>query len=597
MQYLTQKELKEMVLLSYLKVKKEEGEINKINVFPVPDQDTGTNMVKTLSGIKEEIENKDFKDLTEISRAILNAALISAQGNVGIIYTGFLAGFLSVLNEKPADAEKLALAFQKGNDRAYQSIQNPVQGTILDVIEAAADTFKKEAEIETDILAIFKKAVKKSQEALLATREKMEVFRKANVVDAGGLAYLLVLESFWEALGKQTLTKLPKEAEPSEEVKKFVKTLVYRYEVIALVEFFDGKRKEEEIKESLRKLGSSLDVVQIENKMKIHIHTDYPDKVKDVLNKTGKVMSLKITDMAKEITEKEQGLRKVDIGIVTEDITDLPNKILERYQIEIAKAILDWPGGEKFAGENIYQKMKEAEKSGIKTFPKTSQPSPKAYLDVFEKQLKKFEKILCITVSSKISGCYNSAMQAKSMLKKPERVFVLDTLNVAAGEALLVLRAVELIQQQREIDEVVFELKNFIPKVQLSIIFEDPKWIEAGGRATKNQAKWIRRIKKINLHPVIKLKEGTLVKGGVVFAKDMAAALFKRISKESKKVRKSQKKIRVIIEHADNLEQAKKLKKMLKKINAEVSFIALGSPALGAHTGPGTLVAAWSPIE
>jgi DegV family protein with EDD domain len=180
---------------------------------------------------------------------------------------------------------------------------------------------------------------------------------------------------------------------------------------------------------------------------------------------------------------------------------------------------------------------------------------------------------------------------------KKERVFVFDTQNAVAGQALFVLRAIELIQEQREVEEIVEELEKLISKTQTYLIFADPKGIEFIGRVTKSQANWIRRIKKLGLHPIIKIKDGILTKGGIVFAKDESETLFKKVKKESEKERKRGKKIRVIINHADNLEGAKKLKDLLKEIGVEVSFISEGSPIVCAITGPGTLICAWQPIE
>jgi len=584
-----------MMLLSYHKIEEHKEEINKINVFPIPDQDTGSNMTKTLAGVKEAIENRNFKDLNEISEATLDGALTAAQGNAGVIYVGFLAGFLPILDKNPVNAKKLALAFEKGAERARQSIQNPKEGTILDVIDAAAQTFKREAEKEKDLVKIFKPVVEKAKEALLATREKMEIFRKANVVDAGGLAYLMILESHLEALeGEKKEEK--KEEKPSEKVRRFIQTLSYRYEIVSLIE--NPKFEEKTIREKLKNLGDSLDMVQIGDKMKIHIHTDSPDEVKKIMREAGQILSLREEDMAKEVVG-EESVRKVSIGIVTEgNLADIPQKVLERYQIETVNAIVDWPEGENLPGENIYQKMREADKRGIKTFPKTTQPSPKSYFDTFKKQLEKLEKVLCMSISSKLSSCYNSACQGKEMLKEEEkaRVYILDSLQAAASQALLVLRAIELIQEQREINEVIDEIKKLIPQTHFYVIFEDPKWLEAGGRASKSQTNWVRRMKKINLHPLITIKDGVVTKGGVSFAKDMAEALFKKIAKESQKARKEGKRIRIIIGHADNPEGAEKLRQRLKEIKAEVPFISLASPVVCAHAGPGTLIAAWQAI-
>jgi len=423
----------------------------------------------------------------------------------------------------------------------------------------------------------------------------MEVFRRANVVDAGGLGFLMILESYLEALEPAFAKAQVCKERPSEKIRKFVQILSNRYEVVSLIE--NPRFEEKIIKEKLRKLGNSLDMVQIGNKMKLHIHTDYPDEVRDILREAGQIRSLRVEDMAKEVGG-EESVRKVSVGIVTDNVAMLLPKIAERYQIEEVSARWDWPEEKDLPGENIYQKMRVAEKYGVKTTPKTSQATPKQYLDAFEKQLQKFDKILCITVSSKVSGCYNSAIQAKEMIKNPEKIFILDSLNAAAGQALLILEAIDLIQEQREIGEVIQELKNLIFKIHFYLIFEDPKWIESIGRITHSQANWIRRMKRLRLHPVMELKNGAVGKGGIVIAQDSAEALFKKIFKETKKVRNENKKIRVIIGHADNLEQAEKLKKMLKEkiSNIEIPYVAMAPTIICAGAGPGTLLAGWQAI-
>jgi len=589
MEQITHQDFKKMLLSSFERVNSHKEEINKINVFPVPDQDTGNNLTKTLEGIKKAIAEKEFKNLKEISEATLDGALNGAQGNAGVIYTGFLAGFLPVLDENPIDAKKLALAFEKGSERARNSIQNPKSGTILDVVEAATKTFEKESEKEMDIVKILKSAILKSKEALLATREKMKIFKKANVVDAGGLGFLIILEGYLEALeGEKKEEKI--EEKPSEQIRRFIQVLSHRFEVVALLE--NPRTEEKLIRDKLKKLGNCLGIVWAGNKIKLHIHTDYPEEVKNVIRQSGKILELRTEDMAKEVVG-EESVRKVSIGIVTEDLTGLSQKVIERYQIEIVPTILDWPEMEKLPGENIYQKIRNAQTYNVKTYPRTSQATPKSYLEAFEKQLQKFEKVLCLTISHKVSGCYNSAIQAREISKKPERIFVLDSLNGAAGEALLVLRAIELIQEQMEIKETIEELKRTIPEINFCLIFEDPKWIESLGRITKSQANWVRRMKKINLRPLMEIKNGLVSKGGVVFARDMAEAVTKKIIGKTKKGEK----IRVIINHADSLEQAEKLKKLLKeKLEVEVSFITLAPPLIGAATGPGTLIAAWTKI-
>jgi len=593
MENITPEKLKEMMLLSCKRVEERKEEINKINVFPVPDQDTGNNLAKTLLGIKEFIEGREFKKINEISESALDGALTNAQGNAGVIYAGFLAGFLSDLSGESIDVPKLAVALEKGSQRARQSIQNPKQGTILDVIEATAETFEKESGKEKDVIAVFRKAVENAREALLATREKMEIFRRANVVDAGGLGFLIILESYLEAIDPEFVKVLQKHEKPSEKVKRFIQTISYRYEVVCLIK--NPKIDERKIREKLKKLGNCLDIVQVKDKIKVHIHTDYPEEVKSILINAGQAQSMRVEDMAKEVAG-EESVRKVSIGIVTEDAVDLPQKVLERYQIETVPMVLDWPEGENLPGENICQKMREADKRGIKDFPKLSAAIPKSYSNALEKQIDKFGKVLCVTLSSNVSKCYNSAKQAEKTITKAGRIIILDSLNVSAGQSLLVLRAIELIQEQREINEVLAEIKKLIPKTFLYVFLEDPKWMEMAEKITKGQANWVRRMKKLKFQPLMTMKKGKVANEGTVYAKDAAEALFKKIFKETKNARRKGFRIRAVISHADNPEGAEILRKMLKEIKAEVPFVALASPAVCVNVGPGALIIAWQAL-
>lgn len=583
--------LKKMFLRAFERVEKEKEEINKINVFPVPDQDTGTNLAKTLFGIKEAVEKKEFKEPKELIEASIEGALNYAQGNIGVIFTGFLLGFLKTFNKNPISAKELAQAFEEGANKAQKSILNPKEGTVLDVIQAVARVFKKEAQFKENILEIFKEAIEKAREAVLATREKMEILRKANVVDAGALGFLIVLEGYFEALSQKEFL-LEKEELPSSKIKQFIQIISHRYEIVVLLE--EVKISEEKVKEKLGKLGNSLDIVKAGDKMKIHIHTDYPEEVKKEIKKFGKIKTLREEDMSKEIV-KEPSVNKISIGFVTEDASTLPQKIIERYQIELARVKFEWPEMEKLEGENIYQKIQKAYELKISTRPKTSQATPKDYFEAFKKQLQKFEKVLCVTISSQISGCYNSAIQAREMLKEEEkeRVFVFDSYFAMGATALFVLRAIELTQEGVSLQEILETLENLKQKTQFYLAIADPQGLEFIGRITPSQGNWIRRMKKIKLHPLLKIEKGKLEKGGIVFAKDEVEALFKRFQKEKGK----NKKIRAVINHANNIEAARRLKDLLKNSGVEVAFISEGPPIIGAVTGPGSLFLGWQVIE
>jgi len=289
---------------------------------------------------------------------------------------------------------------------------------------------------------------------------------------------------------------------------------------------------------------------------------------------------------------------KNQIGIVTEEGADLPQEIIEKYQIAVAPIKMSWPEVETLPGENTFQKMREAEKRGINSFGKTSQPSLKDFLDKYQYQLEKFDKVLCITLTSKLSGTYNSAIQGKNFLKPEDakRVFVVDSLSVSAGEGLLILRAIDLIKQGKEIEEIVKDLERFVPQIHFFAIIENSKWLEASGRISSTVANWMKKAAKIGVRPLIGIKKGIVAPVGIkIGVKDIPTALFREFEAETRKSRKAGKKIRVLITHGDDIEGAQKLKQMIEKEfkDTEVVFLNLIDNVLGVLVGPDALLLAW----
>ena len=286
------------------------------------------------------------------------------------------------------------------------------------------------------------------------------------------------------------------------------------------------------------------------------------------------------------------------VGLVVDESVDLPQEMIEKYQIGIVPLKMDWPELNNFPGENTFQKMREVEKAGLKSFGKTSQPSPKDFLTVFKEQLNKFEKVLAITVTSVHSGTYNSACQAKNFLEpeNKEKVFIVDSLNLSAGLGLLTLKAADLIERGKEIEEIAKELELFRPKVNLIGMLKDPKWAEASGRIPHFVANWIRSMEKIGLRPLLGAKKGKLKPIGIKKgAKDIPTALFQELKEKSEKSLKQGKKIKIAITHGDNAEGAQRLKEMVEKElkGAEIVFLNLMDNVLGVLAGPDALVLAW----
>ena len=287
------------------------------------------------------------------------------------------------------------------------------------------------------------------------------------------------------------------------------------------------------------------------------------------------------------------------IGLVIDEGADLTLDIIAKHQIAVVPLKLEWPSEiENLPGETVFHRMKEADKRGMKIFCKTSQPSPKDYLDIYKKQLEKFEKLICLTVTSKLSGTYNSAVQAKNFLPEEQKnkVFIVDTLSAACGEGLLVLKAIDLIDQDKQVEEIVKELEQLVSRVFLYVALKDPKWLEASGRISSTIANWIRKMSNINLRPLLGMKKGVLkpisIKMGV---KDVAEAIFKQLESKSRKHRKQGKKIKVFISHALSPEACQKIQDLIQKDmeNTEIVAANLLDQIIGSIVGPGSMAVAW----
>ncbi len=592
MEEISQLELQKMIIFSCERIDKDKEQINKINVFPVPDQDTGSNLAATLIGVKEAIINKEFTSIGELGDAAMDGALIAAQGNTGIIYTGWLAGFFSNLpREGGLNSQKLSVAFEEAYLRAKDSIQNPKRGTILDVMESFSDSFKTNK--EKNIIKAFHQGLKMANLALLKTPEQMEILKTAGVVDAGGLGFLMILESYFDILRIHNLDDSLEQIiistnESHEEMatKRFIQILSNRYEVVALLT--NSFNKTEKIRSRLHHLGNCLDVIQIGNKTKIHIHTDSPYEVRDIIKELGDIESLKIQDMAKEVAG-EQSIEKVSIGIVIDERAGLGQKIIQHYDINIIPFKIDWPEGETLGGCSICEKIKEAEKQGIKTKPKINPIPAEFFYESFKEQLKKFEKVLCIVSSSKLSSNYESALKAREMLPfdSKEKVFIIDSKNISAGQSLVVLKALELIKELRNIKDIVSRLEEFIPKINVYAVLEDKNWWKK-----QPNLNWFNTKKKF--YSLAEMKDGKMTTLERIKSDHFAEILFKKIEKNTKKQIGKGIKVRAVIAHGDNPEDAQELRTKLKNIiKTEVPFVTITDPVTSINACPESLIVGW----
>lgn len=278
------------------------------------------------------------------------------------------------------------------------------------------------------------------------------------------------------------------------------------------------------------------------------------------------------------------------IGLVTDDICSLPQKLINKFQIGVVRTKLYFPELKKFPGKNIYQVMEKT-----KAYPRTSAPSPGDFLKIYKKMLKNFKKILVITLSSNLSATYNSAFGAKEIMPDPSRIILFDSRQASAIEGLLVLRGAELAKEGKKIEEIIKILEKLREKGKFFAFLRTTYWVEKIGRISYWQATAFKILKGLGIQPLVGIKKGKVGLVGFNFrTKDILKAIFRQIKHFKKKYRK----IRLGINYTDNINLAYKLKeKIEKELKSEVVFISLVPVIVGANSGPGTLIAGAIPVQ
>ena len=286
-------------------------EVNRLNVFPVPDGDTGTNMYLTLlSAVKEGEKNWD-QPLGKVVKTVSMGSLMGARGNSGVIMSQIFRGIAKVLEHKEtANAKDLARAFRSGSDTAYKAVMKPVEGTILTVIREIAAAWEQEAKTNDDIIACMMKSLESGRQTLAKTPQMLPILREAGVVDSGGQGLIYFLEGAMDGLASEKEISVDIYRTPVSEPPRSVAEppaeifLEFQYCTELLVK---GSALDcDNIKDHLAPLGDSMIVVGDEELVKVHIHSNHPGKILETILQFGQLSDIKINNMLEEVHEHRQ---------------------------------------------------------------------------------------------------------------------------------------------------------------------------------------------------------------------------------------------------------------------------------------------------
>ncbi|MDD6189104.1 MAG: DAK2 domain-containing protein [Clostridiales bacterium] len=300
--------LKKMFIAAAVTLDGFKEEINELNVFPVPDGDTGSNMSMTIGNAMTELQKAEPDSVTKTADIAAGALLRGARGNSGVILSLLFRGFAkSVKEKKTIGAAELAEAFREGVSTAYKAVMKPSEGTILTVSRLAADAACEAAETETDIEKIFEHMISVGEEALADTVNQNPVLKKAGVIDAGGKGYLIIIEAMLASLQGKTF-EVP-EVKAAQEPKEKADFSGFDTEDIKFAyctEFIIGRENQKDpqlLREFLDKLGDSIVVVDDDEIIKVHVHNNCPGIVITEALTYGNLITVKIENMKLQHTE------------------------------------------------------------------------------------------------------------------------------------------------------------------------------------------------------------------------------------------------------------------------------------------------------
>ena len=562
--------------------------INKINVFPVADADTGTNLASTMRSIVES--PIPTSDLRVTAAALADAALTGARGNSGIIFAQFIYGFSTEIQKhETVSVETFAEILRKAVNYAYEAIANPVEGTMITVIREWAEFIYLLKDSIQDFIELLAKAYQKALESLQATTGTLAVLAKSNVVDAGAKGFVVFLQGMVEFVKAGELRKLLSGRETvviadSEVVSHDVITFRYCTEAMLLL---DEKKKVDlqQIRKSIAHMGDSMVVAGSAKKMRVHIHSDHPAKVMKVLSKYGNISFQKVDDMVlqQEITSNA----KFPVAIVTDSTCDLPQELIEKYQIHVVPLSVHF--GETYFLDRLTiqpaQFYSMIDKSSV--YPSTAQPAYKDFFNRYSYLASHYESIIGIHISAGLSGTWSNSSKASHAVAEHsgKRINVLNSKRLSSGLGLLVYRAVKELENGASHDYVVGNMEKWSQNTKMLVSAKTIKYMVKSGRVSHTKG-LIGSL--LNLKPVVTVNnEGKTEAFGKPFTEKGSMEL---IINKIKSMAAEKKIWGYSISHARNLSVANWYADQMREISGlDPVFINDASPVLGVNVGPGVV--------
>jgi len=559
-------------------------ELNRINVFPVPDGDTGTNFTLTMRSVADALQRlRPEAPLHEVAHAAAEASVMGARGNSGILLSHFVVGFREYIGERVSmSAHDLAAALRRGFDRLADGLANPREGTILTVCRAAAEGAEIAATEERDLYHVIERTLRHSEEALQRTPDLLEVLKKAGVVDAGGKGFVLVLEGIMRLihghpLAEVEMTRLVGGSAAAIARVEMDEDFQFCTEVLVKGHALPSSAT---VRTAVAALGGSVQVVRTEDLLRVHVHTDEPERLFALAVDWGDILNTKADDMREQhrLLAAERSQPSV---IIADSACDLSDELLDKHGIGLVPLQL-------VVGERTYQDRLEMRPEEFYALlrtgtiqPSTSQPSPAAFTAAYEHARATATDVVVVTLSSGLSGTYASAETARKAFA-PGGVHVVDSLRASFGIGLLALRGAELAEEGWSGAEIARELVRVRDQSGMLLTVDTMDALLRSGRVSRFKAVLAGFL---DVKPVLSLD-----REGKVFPVDRArgreALLEKALAFVERRVPAGVQRLRFGVAHVDCLAVAERIRdRLIERYNPLDVFVGPATPVVGTHAG------------
>lgn len=497
------------------RTREKRDDLNRINVFPVVDNDTGNNLAHTMHYILSHAKPRE--NVRATLQEIARSALIGARGNSGAIFSQYFNGFYQTSAEKSSvTLSELATCFHEAYVKAYKALETPVEGTVLTLMRAWAVSFKESLEQRKTPHELFEISLARIEKSLEETKSTLKELKKLGIVDAGALGYYYFMDGFVQAiLGKSAAILQPEESLDlpvyAEDVHNFGgdAEITYRFCTEVLLE--SALQDYDSFRESLKPLGDCLLLSTADNLVRVHLHTNQPWEVVKLASAQGRILEQKADDMVYQ--NLLAGPAEKKIACVTDSIADLPQEFIHQHNV------FQIPLNVMVEGVSYLDKItidSDFLSQHIHT-ASSAQLNTEQIHGFLKPILRHYEQVLILTVSSQMSGTFGRFKEAIAELEgAAARTALIDTKVNSGAQGLLVRQAVMLIESGKPFQQIVSTIEAMKSRAKIVVSVVDIEPMARSGRVSERIGNLLIKLKFKPLVVIDREGKGTIK--GVAFS-------------------------------------------------------------------------------